>query len=137
MGLQLCLLYIPLYSRHFCQYRGVMSTLTKQLFRSIKVMNLICRWLIMLTRGPNSTQPCPICCVPEEYLDAIDLSFQHHDTVACRDVYEKALLAEMEAEANHICKVKVCTGPHGLSYITFLTRKEYKRTLSTRFLVHA
>src|SRR5258708_38407866 len=75
MGLQLCLLYIPLYSRHFCQYRGVMSTLTKQLFRSIKVMNPICRWLIMLTRGPNSTQPCPICCVPEEYLDAIDLSF--------------------------------------------------------------
>src|SRR5258706_14099476 len=81
-----------------------MSTLTKQLFRSLKVLNPICRWLIMLTRGPNSAQPCPICCVPEEYLDAIDLSFRHRDTVACRDIYEKALLAEMEAEANHICK---------------------------------
>src|SRR5258705_3524835 len=120
-----------------------MSTLTKQLFRSIKVMNLISRWLIMLTRGPNSAQPCPICCVPEEYLDAIDLSFRCCNTVTCRDVYEKALLAEMEAEANRIykaygiCKVKVCTGPHGLSYITFLTRKAYKRTSSMRFLVHA
>src|SRR6266436_3601673 len=120
-----------------------MSTLTKQLFRSIKVMNLISRWLIMLTRGPNSTQPCPNCCVPEGYLDAIDPSFRHRDTVVCRDVYEKALLAETEAEANHICKaygickVKVRTGPHGLSYITFLTRKEYKRTSSMRFLIHA
>jgi len=49
----------------------------------------------------------------------------------------------MEAEADcickayGICKVKVCTGPHGLSYITFLTRKEDKRTLSMRFLIHA
>src|SRR5258708_34481473 len=97
-----------------------MSTLTKQLFRSIKVMNLICRWLITLTRGPNSAQPCPICCVPEEYLDAIDLSFQCHSTVACRDVYEKALLAETEAEAIRICKAygigkeRECTWPHGL-----------------------
>jgi len=68
----------------------------------------------MLTMGPNSTQPCLICCVPGKYLDVIDLDFQHHDTILCREAYEKAMSAQTQAEVTHICKaegickVKVC-----------------------------
>ena len=76
--------------------------------------------------GPYSAQPCPICCVPGKYLDAIDLNFPHCDTILCREAYEMAMSAWTEAEATHICKaqgicnVKVCHR-HGPLYSTFLT----------------
>src|SRR5260370_21032501 len=100
---------------------------TKQPLKSFNIMNLIYRYLIMLTMGPNSAQQCMICCIPETHLDAIDVTFSCHNTLICRETYEMALLAPTEAEANHICKaysmckVKVCPGPHGLLYNIFLT----------------
>jgi len=56
--------------------------------------------------GHNSAQPCPICCVPGEHLDAINLDFQHHDTILCREAYEKAMSAQTQAEVTRICKAK-------------------------------
>ena len=104
------------------------------------MVNSIYRWLITLTLGANSTQLCPICCVPQEHLDAIDLDFQHCNTLICRETYEMALLARREAEANCICKVygrckvKVCLGSHGLLYKAFLTKQG--RTSSGTFFIH-
>ena len=53
----------------------------------------------MLTMGPNSAQQCLICCIPETHLDAIDVTFSHHDMLICRETYEMVLLALMETES--------------------------------------
>ena len=71
------------------------------------------RWLITLMMGLGM-QPCPICWIPQEQLDAIDHPFRQHDTLVCHEIYEKALHTWTEAEASRICKaysickVKVC-----------------------------
>src|SRR6266446_7412453 len=81
---------------------------------SIDITNLIYRYLITLTLGPKSLQPCPICLVPAERLDLIDLDFARRHTITCKETYEEALCAQTEAEATRICKaygickVKVC-----------------------------
>jgi hypothetical protein len=76
----------------------------KVVIMSINIVNLIYRWLITLTLGQHSAQQCPICLVPEQYLDALGLEFPRRDTVTCKETYEKAVHARTEAEATRICK---------------------------------
>src|SRR5258705_344401 len=89
--------------------------------------NINPRYLISLTLGVKSNQPCPICCVPQDCLESIDTKFPLRSSSECKQAVTSALQAKTAAEGDRIChslgvcKIKVlCYWLFPMSLLTWL-----------------
>ena len=115
---------LSIHSRYFCWHGRDVS---RGYYSWKQSANRNPRYLISLTLGVKSNQPCPICCVPKDYLESIGTKFPLRSSSECKEAVTSALQAKTAAEGDRIChslgvcKIKVlCYWLFPMSLLTWL-----------------